>query len=187
MGCGSVVSRELDVGVKSFQQSVSRGVAPYTRKKRFCHKILGALLGRVGHKLNAMLIRHIKSSGAETPEEFVVAVSTFETSSRRPYIHVTQYWYARGGAMPTLPPHEERFLERMFDAIFFAWARLEIQGPQFPYTTLLQLLVHHFALGASSRHLVRFSRVLRCPKRRLRYNILFEKCVAYIANAGERF
>ena len=47
--CGSVVSRELDVKVKSFQQSVSKAVAPYTRKKRFCHKILGALLGRVGH------------------------------------------------------------------------------------------------------------------------------------------
>jgi hypothetical protein len=187
MKCGSVASRELDVNVKSFQQSVSKGASPYTRKKRFCHKILGALLGRVGHKLNPKLIRHIKSSGAETPEEFVVAISTFETNSRRPYIHVAQYWHACGGALPTLPPKEERFLERMFDGIFFAWARLGIRGPQFPYTTLLQLLVHHFKLGASSRHLVRFSRVLRCPKRRLRYNMLFEKCVRYVANHGERF
>ena len=186
-GCGCVARRELDTNVVTYQQCGAYSFSAYTRKNRFCRKIVGSLLGRVGHAIDVDLLNDIKRTGASTPEGFLEAIAKHKTICRRPYIHVTRYWEATGRSLPTMSDFEVKFLERMFDNLFFAWARLGLPDPQFPYTTLLQLIVHHFQLSENAHFLIRFTRRLRCAKRRVRYALLFEKCVAYVANHGERY
>ena len=47
MKCGTVATRELDTNVISYQQSLAFASPSYSRKSRFCRKIIGSLTGRL--------------------------------------------------------------------------------------------------------------------------------------------
>lgn len=186
VSCGQAAARALDSNITCFAQQVALLRVSYTRRSRFEKKILAALLGRQHHTIDVDLLRHIESSGASTPEAFLAAMGTYESKLRRPYIFVTKYWQATNRAIPVLGLDEEKFIVSMFDDIFFSWERLNLENPQFPYCTLLRLIINHYNCSSEARKLLRFARVLRCEKRRARYAMCFEKCLRYIQEKDER-
>ena len=189
--CGCVQNRALDVSITSFEECKAPHYATYTRSRRFRKNILACLTNRVCHNVDTQLAAYLKRC-AKTPEEYVQALSNYPTlalgtSRRRPYIHLSAYWVANGNVLPRLSANHIARLTILFDSIFFAWARLGLPSPQFPYTTLLQMICAQQSGGDALKFIIRFTRVLRCPKRRTRYANAFNLCMSYIKDHGEIF
>ena len=186
--CGVVASRELDETISPFDQTPVASIRPvYTRKKRFARKILGALLNRIHHNIDGGLLNHVCE--CTTPEQMFKEIALFPYEKRRPYTNITAYWLAAGKHLELPTDGEVRKVIHTFDNIFFAWNRLEIVGPAFPYSVLLQHIVKEGSYGPAMNYLIRFTRRLRCPKRRARYDSLFKQCMKYIQNGqvGRRY
>ena len=93
-------------------------------------------------------------------------------------MHVVHYWKALGKPIPVVSDTEIQKLLRDFDDILFAWQRLKLPNPQFPYTYLMRQIVAQMSNYSPAMHqLTQFLRVLKCKKRRKRYDILFQKCL----------
>ena len=93
-------------------------------------------------------------------------------------MHVVHYWKALGKPVPNVSAFEIEKLLRDFDNILFAWRRLNFQNPQFPYTYLMVQIVSRMSRYSPAMHqLIKFLRVLKCKKRRKRYDDLFNKCL----------
>jgi hypothetical protein len=177
-----VATRALDVAITSFEERKSPHYATYTRSRRFKKKILSCLANRVCHNVDVDLLAYLRDY--KTPEGYVRALTKYPTDKRRPYIHLTAYWVANGNDLPVLSDATIASLSILFDSIFFAWARLNLPSPQFPYTTLLQMIAGR---DSALSFLIRFTRILRCPHRRARYEDAFQQCMTYIKDHGERF
>ena len=191
--CGKVVQRELDTTCTSYNAcwGTVMNTTPYTRSSRFNTKILAALLGNVNHRCDAGLLRWLhfcnRKNRLATPEMLLKRISDYKTTIRKPYIHSRCYWIAvKGGKLPTISNDEVVFIEKTFAELFYAWERLNLKKPKFPFTTALRLIVEKFELSDNMKYLCRFARKLRCPNRKKRYKENFEKCVAYIQTHAER-
>ena len=183
--CGVVSRRHLDTSVISFGSSSTPMRHVYTRKGRFSTKIIGTLL-RTGltPMLHTELVDIVRN--CVEPEDVVSAIAAWKppANTRRPYIHAAYYWIAAGGTLPDVPEHEIRRVILAFEDCFFAWHRLNIVGPSFPYVWLLRALVApgnglcEFSEGL--RMITRFTKPMRCEKRNKRYAEIFKKCVRYV-------
>ena len=184
--CGGVATRALDVSITSFEERKAPHYASYTRSRRFRNKILSCLANRVCHNVDVKLLAALREH--KTPESYVRALASYPTDKRRPYIHLSAYWVANGNELPRVSDATIASLSILFDSIFFAWARLNLPSPQFPYTTLLQMIVAaRTCEDTALSFLIRFTRILRCPHRRARYEDAFQQCMTYIKDHGERF
>ena len=158
----------------------------YSRAQRFSTKIIGGLLRTSPTPvINAELVNKVRN--CLEPEDVISAISSWKPPPgiRRPYIHATYYWTMAGGTLPIIDQNEIRALVNAFDDIFFAWHRLNIKGPSFPYIWLLRALVDNNVGGPYSEELqflIRFTRKMRCENRLKRYSRLFDKCLTYVEN-----
>ena len=191
--CGRVSKRELDVNHISFLQSVSKlHVNQYTRTSRFSEKIVGALLRKTSFKPNPNMIlclNDLRRRGEiEEPEDLLVAVASYKTTARRPYMHATSLWSAMHGtaALPEIDAREEKFIKMLFEEIFYVWTRLNFPRPRLPMGQAIVLIVKTFELSEQAHFLIRFIRKLKCAKRSRRYANLFKKCLEYIRNDDNR-
>jgi len=192
--CGRVTSRELDVNHVSFLQNVSKlHSVQYTRMGRFSQKIVGALLQNTNYKPPEHLILYLNSckqrGTIKTPEDLLVAISKYQSEgTRRPYMHSTTLWSHMVGTkpIPTLSESDKRFMCMVFEEVFYAWTRLDLQRPRLPMGQAIILIVENFDMGPNARYLIRFIRKLKCAKRRERYARLFKKCLLYIKNDEHR-
>mgnify|MGYP007063394305 CR=1 FL=1 len=186
--CGKIKSRELDADVCAFAQSTSPMCNSYTRSKRFKSKILGVLLCRVTQDLDPMLVNRVAS--AVNPEDVLEIISCYEPRSnqRRPYLQAVAYWIAANKPMSFPKQSEIDHYVHRFESIFFARARLQLDGPNFPYLALLEMMVHDNKDASDEmRFLMRFVRKLRCRRRRRRYQQQFINCLHYIQINNERY
>ena len=190
MYCGCVVNRELNSNERAFATCGSPIKPVYTRRRRFTNKIIGALLLRCTVKIDVDLLKSLNHDITKktTPEMFLKSMSAWRHTPR-PYIHIVAYWVAAGENI-TMPRDEElTLLVRSFDYIFFAWKRLGVTGPMFPYVTLLQHIVESSDFFEASDELcfiTRFTKRIRCKRRSEKYLALYKKCVVYVKN-GDRF
>ena len=186
--CGAIVVRNLDESVSSFAQNIAPLCSSYTRSKRFVNKILAALLCRTAAiHVDLVLLKAVKN--VHTPEDVIRLISKHvpPKGSRRPYLHAVGYWSAAGKEITFPKQIEINGYIRRFEHIFFARERLGITGPNFPYLTLLELLVADADSSPQMRFVMRFVRKLRCPRRRCKYTQHYKECVAYIKQHGDRF
>ncbi len=132
------------------------------------------MLCTAAYKLDSTLVEAVRDT--TQPEDVLVCIAEFtpKANKRRPYLHAVAYWLAAGNSIQFPKQSEIKFYIRQFEMIFFARARLEIKGPNFPYMTLLEFMISsHFGASAEMRYLMRFVRKLRWPKRRKRYACAF--------------
>ena len=179
--CGIIHGRSLEINLTSFTQSFRHTPQPYSRRTRFNKKMLSALRCRNNYTIDEHIFKHLKKLNPRTPEDILHGISTYtytKTSKkrRRPYMFVTYYWQALGNTVPLVTDNEVNRLLHDFDAIFFAWRRLGFVKPDFPYAYLFRKLVTENDYSHNMRELTRFVRILCCPKRRLRYDNLYESC-----------
>jgi len=151
--------------------------AGYSRRTRFLKKILGALRLTASHTIDAKLMEYLKKLKIDTPEELLSAIGKFPSKGRRPYQFAMFYWYALGKPVPRCTDADVRMLVYEFDQIQTAWNRLNIKRPCFPYVFVLEKLVEAAKYSKGVKAFVPFLRKLRCPKRRVRYEKLFRKCI----------
>ena len=175
--CGKIASRHLETSATCFSQSCYFVPMGYTRKARFVKKVLGALQMMASHNVIPRLMRYLKKQNINSPVDLLNAISVFPTKGRRPYSYAMYYWKALGHEVPQCTDADVRLLTHEFDEIFFAWERLKLKRPKFPYAYLFRKLVQSNALYSDgARKLVPFMRALRCSKRRQRYDRLFLLC-----------
>jgi hypothetical protein len=188
VSCGCVHIRELDVANTAFGHTPSRLKTNYTRSGRFATKIIGSLLKRHHHNMDESLLATLRARAADlkTPEDLLLAISRWEGKGRKPYIFAVRYWEALGRTMRVISDKEERFICNVFGEIFFAAERLEIEGPRFPMTTLLQLIVEEFEMSPEAIFMIRFTKRLRCQFRQARYTANFKRCISYIKKNESR-
>ena len=120
---------------------------------------------------------------------FIEGLTQIELNSnrRKPYMYIAYYYeYIFNVTLPHIPTHEEKIINNFFAEIFYATNRLRLTRPTYPMTTLLRLIVFTFEFSPETTYIVRFTKGLRCAKRRRRYREDFEKCCAYIRNDGDR-
>ena len=191
--CGAVVQRELNTTCTSYNAcwGTVMNTTPYTRSIRFNTKILAALLGRVNHRCDPGLMRWLRfcerKDRVRTPEMLLKRISDYKTTIRKPYIHSRCYWVAlKGEKFPEINPREIAFIEKTFAELFYAWERLNLGTPRFPFTTALRLTVERFGLSSNMKYLCRFARALRCQTRAKRYKENFELCVSYMKDHADR-
>jgi hypothetical protein len=186
--CGAIIVRDLDGTISSFAQNIAPLCSSYTRSKRFVNKILAALLCRTAPMyVDLDLLDAVK--GVHTPEEVIRAIGRHvpRPGTRRPYLHAVGYWRAAGHPIVFPKQLEINRYIASFEHIFFARERLGITGPNFPYLTLLELLVSNARASHEMRFILRFVRKLRCPRRRRKYTQQFKDCMEYIKQHGDRF
>jgi len=189
-----VNGRELDVGVTCFaQQNMYLCTQQYTREGRFNNKILAAIFygGVAPHVMHKGLVKFLVQARItgkfEKPEDIIKLIGEYRTTIRKPYIHARTYYEAVFGVTLNTPNELElRFIENTFTEVFYAWERLKLGKPRFPYTTVLRLIVDEFALSDETRFLVRFARRLKCEVRTERYARCFKLCIAYIKQNASR-
>ena len=178
--CGKMVRPFLDTKITGFQQAHYHLYTPYSRKSRFNKKMLRALQCLNTYTINPHIIEHLKKMNIETPAQCIDALAKcpMPKQSRRPYMHVVHYWKALGKQPPVVSDTEIQTLLRDFDDILFAWQRLNLPNPQFPYTYLMRQIVAQMSNYSPAMHqLTGFLRVLKCKIRRERYDFLFQKCL----------
>ena len=195
VSCGAVCKRELDTKCSSFAQNTAPLHNSYTRTKRFVTKIRAALMCRVTCPIDLMLLSSVRC--CSTPEDVIQAIAkhvppvVHGPPPRRPYLHAVAYWVAAGKEMTFPTKREIDHYVRQFEHIFFARARLDITGPNFPYLTLLEFLVNEKnntrICSDAMRFIMRFVRKLRCQRRRRKYADQYQMCMEYIKNHGDRF
>ena len=190
MLCGSVQRRELCTDTTGFSNVPTHAVkVNYTRINRFKTKIMGALQRRLNHKVDKQVLEFLKSEFDKptTPERFIMKLTQMRLGRRKPYMYIAYYYeYIFGVQLPKIPAAEEKLINRLFREIFYATNRLNLARPTFPMTTLLRLIVFTFNFSKETTYLVRFSKGLRCAKRRKRYRDDFEKCLRYIVKNYDR-
>jgi hypothetical protein len=90
------------------------------------------------------------------------------------------YWRALGFKVPECSDRDIRLLKAAFDKIFFAWNRFGFENPRFPYSYLFKKIVTgNPKYSDGLKAMTRFTRVLRCETRRLRYAELYQKCAVF--------
>ena len=177
--CGKVGGVHLETTVTTYNNlGQFYLVKPYTRKGRFEKKILQLLQCRLNFNLDDDLLFFLKTRKIKTPEDLHEEIGMYPTKGRRPYNKIVYYWVALGFKQPTCTERDSRLLKREFDNIFFAWERLGFLRPSFPYAYLFRKIVNRVNSPYSDglRFMTRFVRVLRCNKRRERYDDMFKKC-----------
>lgn len=178
--CGEIFRRSLETSHVSFQQQHYRIQTLYSRRSRFEKKVLGSLRRFTNHEISSDLMDFLLKHRPETPQELLRNISLWKTTERRPYQHAMDYWVALGNHQPVCTDADVRLLKVKFDDFFFAWERLQLMRPKFPYAYLFNKIVigsEKFSDGMKA--LVQFVRILRCRKRKKRYDILYEKCVNF--------
>lgn len=176
--CGKVARRHLDTRHTSYTQCFGYVKPGYSRKNRFEKKLIASLRCLAHYNIDVKLVAHLKTLNIETPEQLLVGIAQYpKKKPRKPYMYATYYWRALGKHAPPMTPNDIRLLDLAFDQIYFAWRRLHVNGPQFPYAYLMRKIVADSPEYSDNiRYLMRFMRVLRCRSRRLRYDKLFETC-----------
>jgi len=156
-------------------------VKPYTRKGRFEKKILQLLQCQLNYSLDEKLVFFLSTRKIATPEDLHEEISLYPTKGRRPYNGIMYYWVALGKKQPSCSTRDVQLLKREFDNIYFAWERLGFMRPSFPYAYLFRKLVNreNSPYSEGMKFMTRFVRVLRCAKRRERYDALFQKCFRF--------
>ena len=180
--CGKVNRRHLETRCTSYGNLTNFYlVKPYTRKGRFEKKILQLLQCQLNYKLDDKLVKFLRTRKIDSPESLHEGMSQFPTKGRRPYNGIMYYWVALGHMQPKCSDYDRKMLKREFDEIYFAWERLGFLRPSFPYAYLFRKLVNrpNSPYSKDLKFMTRFVRVLRCVKRRERYDTLFEKCFAF--------
>ena len=170
----------------SFHQSHYNLQTPYSRKTRFNKKMLRALQCLNAYVVKSDIVEYIANAKITTPEDCIGAIANcpIPRNTRRPYMNVLHYWKAIGKQIPVIHQSEIKKLLRDFDDIFFAWQRLGMSKPQFPYSYLMRKIVTQVSTYSQEMHqLIRFLRVLKCPRRRTRYDHLFKHCLTYIRSS----
>jgi hypothetical protein len=188
VSCGNVGPAALDARNTSFSTWANgppqRIRTQYTRSHRFVNKIIGALNRNVSHACDASLVAHLRKRCLPAPEEILEGIRTWVTSvPRKPYVHATTYAAEIGMHVGHIGPKDKTRIRAIFDEVFFAHARLGFTGPNFPMTELLHLICETFDMDASTLHVVRYSKRLRCEVRTARYRDMYLQCMTYI---GER-
>ena len=192
VGCGRVARPQLDTDATGYQNTPTHSIKlAYTRINRFKCKILGALQRRLNHKVDTEVLNLLRLEFATppAPERFIEGLTQAQlrTKRRKPYMYVAYYYeFLFNVQLPTIPPHEENIINRLFVEIFYATNRLGLARPTFPMTTLLRLIVFTFEFSPETTYVTRFAKGLRCANRRRRYRKDFEKCLQYILNHGDR-
>ena len=183
--CGTAQSRVLDTATTAFKQSHAVLKNTYSRKNRFEKKLLAALRCHVEYSVDPDLLKFLqdRSNHINTPQDLLDNISIYpmKRGRRRPYLYVSFYWQALGKQVPLITERDIFCLKHDFDHIFFAWERLHLPPPMFPYAFLLRHIVaHNRARYSKPMHkMCEFVRVLRCPTRVKRYKSLFQKCINF--------
>ena len=152
--CGKMVAQHLETSSTCFSQSCYYVPAGYTRKTRFVNKVLGALRMLATHNVNPKLMEFLKKREINNPDDLLDAISAFPIKGRRPYSYAMFYWKALGFEVPRCTDADVRLLTREFDEMFFAWERLNLKRPKFPYAYLFRKLVQsneQYSEGAQTR------------------------------------
>lgn len=176
--CGKMHRPHCDTRFTSFNQRYGFVKAGYSRKNRFEKKLIASLRCMAHYNIDAKLVEHLKKFNIKTPEQLLAGIAQYpKKRPRKPYIYAPYYWIALGKDLPKMTENDIRMLNLAFDQIFFAWHRLHVTGPHFPYSYLMRKIVADSTEYSSNlRFLMRFLRVLRCRSRRLRYDKLFQVC-----------
>lgn len=188
--CGKILRPHYDTKYTGYQQSHYHLLTPYSRKSRFNKKMLRALQCLNTYVIKTHIIQYLKTKQIDTPEQCVEALARcpMPNKTRRPYMHVVHYWKALGKTIPAVSAAEINQLLRDFDNILFAWRRLNLPNPQFPYTYLMRQIVAQMSHYSPSMHkLTRFLRVLKCVNRRTRYDMLFQKCLDVVTKKCDTY
>ena len=176
--CGKINRSHLDTSLTSYSQCFGYVKSSYSRKNRFERKLIASLRCLAHYKIDTALVDHLEKLNIETPEQLLVGIARYpKRKPRKPYLYAVYYWNALGHKAPNMTDNDIRLLNKTFDQIFFAWRRLHVSGPHFPYAYLMRKIVSSSSEYSDNiRYLMRFLRVLRCRSRRLRYDKLFEIC-----------
>ncbi len=157
--CGKTVAQHLETSSTCYSQSCYYVPIGYTRKSRFVKKVLGALRMMATHNVNSNLMSYLKKRKVDTPAQLLQAIAVFPTKGRRPYSYAMYYWKALGNEVPQCTDADVRLITAEFDNIFFAWERLQLKRPKFPYAFLFRKLVGtNTAYSKGARELVPFMR-----------------------------
>lgn len=178
--CGGLLRQDLRTCHTSYNQStyfVSKG---YSRRSRFVKKVLGSLRLMASHAVDEGLFEFLLKQKIDTPMDLLSCISKYPSKNRRPYSFAMYYWSALGKKVPRCTEQDIKMLVFQFDNIMFAWNRLGMKRPCFPYAFLFTKLVEHGDLySAGLKQFPMFLRKLRCEKRRARYEKLFKKCINF--------
>ena len=182
--CGKTHRHHFDTSLASFSQSFYPTTPTYSRKRRFEKKLLAALTCKSFYQVDLDIIKFLKPMKIISPEELLTALAKYpKKQRRRPYMYITYYWQALGKTRPTPSEREIQLIISEFDRIFFAWQHNNFKRPEFPYSYLLHKIVNDgstaSSYGPAVKYLLRFVRVLRCKKRKKRYDDLFKICDQY--------
>lgn len=183
--CGHIGGRCYETELTSFAQSFRSITPTYSRRSRFDKKMLAALRCRNNYTIDTNIITWLRTLTIETPEALICGIASYQYANtkkrRRPYMYVTYYWRALKKRVPVVSDFEVRRLLHDFDAIFFAWRRLGLPNPEFPYAYLFRKIVaSNDYYSPQMRYLTRFVRKLCCPRRRARYDTLYDACAKNI-------
>ncbi len=178
--CGRAMGVVLETSQTCFSQSIHFVSPGYTRKTRFVKKVLGSLRMLTSHNVDEDLMFYLKTRKIETPRDLIENIALYPTKGRRPYQYAMFYWKSLGKRVPQVTDADIRLLTYEFDEIAFAWDRLKLQRPKFPYAFLFsKLVLSSKRYSEGCRSLVPFMRELRCHKRKKRYETLFLKCYRF--------
>ena len=177
--CGTVLRQHLDTCLTSYNQGYMSRKCSYSRKTRFEKKIIASLRCMAYHKIDEKLVTFLMSRKIKKPEDILSSICAYPGKRlRKPYLYATYYWSVLGFDLPRMTELDNRMLNRHFDQIFFAWKRLDLPNPNFPYSYLMRKIVMSNDIYSDGiRQLIKFVRVLRCDIRKARYDRLFEKCI----------
>jgi hypothetical protein len=178
--CGCVMSKSLDTRNVTFDNSSMYLRPTYSRQCRFVKKILASLNRGLSCEMNLNLLKHL--SNAKTPEDILEGIRTWPKKKvRKPYTFAAYYGRAMDLPDITMSMLDRQRITIIFEEIFFAHKRLNIKGPNYPFSELLHLIVQYFEMDSSTMFAVRYAKRLRCPIRTNRYREMFFDCIAYIA------
>ena len=181
VACGKLHAMSLDVSNVSFNHSSCYISRPYSRRSRFEKKVLGLLRCMVNYKIDTDLLFFLETRNITDPEGLHQEIGLYPTKGRRPFEAIMYYWLALGFRQPVCTNRDILFLKQDFDQVYFAWERLGLKKPRFPYSFLFRKIVNTMPARYSTGivQMSRFVRKLRCLKRRNRYDSLFKKCMQY--------
>ena len=180
--CGKMHRQHVTPQMISFTQNFAPVHASYSRSKRFRTKMMAALRLQMHYTLDKSLVSWLKNAESEgtlkTPEDLLFHIAQYPVSKnqRRPYLYAMYYWRALGKEIPRIETQELDQLCQEFDCIFFAFRRLNLPKPDFPYAYLFRKIVETGAYSKDVVMMTRFVRKLQCQVRQKRYHELYLKC-----------
>ena len=180
--CGKMHRQHVTPQMISFTQNFAPVHASYSRSKRFRTKMMSALRLQMHYTLDKSLVSWLKNAESEgtlkTPEDLLFHIAQYPVSKnqRRPYLYAMYYWRALGKDIPQITTQELNQLCQEFDRIFFAFRRLNLPKPDFPYAYLFRKIVKTSAYSKDVVMMTRFVRKLQCQVRQKRYHELYMKC-----------